>query len=70
MYFVMHVSRFLFRMVFGSESRCRIKHFAKEVVQKSTFAEVGILMIPGFFFHDFGWHWEEFSCLLLPWRQA
>ena len=25
----------------------KTKHFAKEVLQKSTFAEVGILMIPG-----------------------
>ena len=70
MYFVMHVSRLLFLMVFGFESGCKTKYFAREVMQKSTFAEVGILMIPGSIFHDFGWRWDEFSCLLLPWRLA
>ena len=53
MYFVMHVSRLLFLMVFGSESGCKTKHFAKDVLQKLIFAEVGILMIPGSIFHDF-----------------
>ena len=30
------------------------KHLAREVLQKSTFAEIGFLMIPGSIFHDFG----------------
>ena len=28
---------------------------AWEVLQKSTFVEIGFLMIPGSIFHDFGW---------------
>jgi len=31
-------------------------------LQKSTSAEVGILMLPSFIFHDFGWPWNQFSC--------
>ena len=62
-YFVMLVFRLLFRMVFGFESGCprlEIQHFAKEVFHKSTFTEVGILMIPGCIFYDFGWPWDQF----------
>ena len=33
----------------------KIKHLAREVLQKSTFVEIGFLMIPGSIFHDFGW---------------
>ena len=40
----------------------KAKHFASEVLHKSAFAEVGILMIPECIFHDFGWHWDSFSC--------
>ena len=29
-------------------------HLAWKVLQKSTFAEIGFLMIPGSIFHDFG----------------
>ena len=32
----------------------KTKHFAKEVLQKSTFAEVGIFMVAGSVFYDFG----------------
>ena len=49
---------------------CKNKHLAREVLQKSTFAEIGFLMIPGSIFHDFGWPWDQFSWLLLPWRLA
>ena len=52
---VMLVARLLLLMVFGFESGCLGKHFAKDVLHKSTFAEVGILMSPGSIFHDFGW---------------
>ena len=56
MYFVMLVCRLLFTTVLGLNvdvQDWRTKHFAREVLQKSIFAEVGILMIPGFIFHDF-----------------
>ena len=33
----------------------KIKHLGREVLQKSTFVEIGFLMIPGSIFHDFGW---------------
>ena len=46
------------------------KNLAWKVLQKSTFAEIGFLVIPGSFFHDFGWPWDQFSWLLLPWRLA
>ena len=49
---------------------CKNKHLAWKVLQKSTFAEIGFLVIPGSFFHDFGWPWDQFSWLLLPWRLA
>ena len=37
---------------------CKNKHLATEVLQKSTFAEIGFLMIPGSIFHDFDWSWD------------
>ena len=40
----------------------KTKHFASDVLQKSTLAEIGILMIPRSIFHDFGWPWNQFSC--------
>ena len=46
----------------------KTKHLAREVLQRSTFAEIGFLMIPGSVFHGFGWPWDQFSWLLLPWR--
>ena len=49
---------------------CKNKHLAREVLQKSTFAEIGFGMIPGSNFHDFGWPWDQFAWLLLPWRLA
>ena len=49
---------------------CKNKHLAWKVLQKSTFAEIGFLVIPGTFFHDFGWPWDQFSWPLLPWRLA
>ena len=69
-HFVMHVSRLLFLMVFGFESGCKTKHFAREVLQKSTLQKLEFSWFQGRFFHDFGWRWDEFSCLLLPWRLA
>ena len=46
----------------------KTKNLATEVLQKSTFAEVGFLMMPGSVFHDFGLPWDQFSLFLLPWR--
>ena len=37
------------------------KHLAWKVLQKSTFAEIGFLVIPGSIFHDFRWFWDQFS---------
>ena len=37
------------------------KHLARELLQKSTFAEIGFLMIPGSISHDFGKPWDLFS---------
>jgi hypothetical protein len=39
----------------------KTKHLAREVLQKSTFAQIGFLMIPGSIFHDFWWPWDQFS---------
>ena len=64
-YFVMSVSRLLFLIFFLLEPGCpglENRDFAKEVLQKSPFAEGGILMTPGSFFHGFEWPWEQFSC--------
>ena len=48
-------------MIFGSEIGCpgmQKQAFGMgeswKVLQKSTFAEIGFLMIPGSIFHDFG----------------
>ena len=68
----MLVSRCAFLMILGFESGClwdwKTMHLASDVLWKSTFAEVGFLMIPGFIFHVFGWPWDKFLWLLLPWR--
>ena len=48
----------------------KTKHFARKVLQKSTFAEIGFLMFPGSIFHDFGLPWDQFSWFLLPWSLA
>ena len=51
-------------MIFGSESGClglENQAFGKGGIAKSTFAEIGFLMIPGSIFHDFGWPWDQFS---------
>ena len=45
-------------------------HLAWKVLQKSTFAEIGFLMIPGPIFHDFWWLWDQFSWFLMPWGLA
>ena len=71
----MLVSRFLFLMIFGSEFNLDVwhlknKHFASEALQKSSFAEVVFLSIPGSVFHDFECPWDQFSWLLLSWRLA
>ena len=52
----MLVSWFLFLVIFGSESGClRLEKQAfGKVLQKSTFAALGFLMIPGYNYHDFG----------------
>ena len=36
------------------------KRLAREVLQNSTFGEIGFLMILGFILHDFGWPWDNF----------
>ena len=44
----------------------KTKYFAKEVLQKATFAEIRFLMIPRSIFHDFGGlgiNFHDFCCL-------
>ena len=56
MYFVMLASRILFLIVLGLNlgvQDWKTKHVMKEVLQKSIFAEFGILMIQRSIFHDF-----------------
>ena len=56
-YFFISISRLLFLMIFGSKFGClgsEKQAFGVEVLQKSTFAEIGFLMISGSIFHDFG----------------
>ena len=59
MFFPYFISRLLFLMVFGPLGLnlgvwdWKTKHLAREVLQKSTFAEIGFLVIPGSIFHDF-----------------
>ena len=53
MYFVMLISRVLFLMFFGLESRVpglENQAFCKRCIAKINFAEVGILMVPGSIF--------------------
>ena len=60
----MLVSRFLFLMFFGSGFGylgLENQALAREVLQKSTFAEVVFLIIPGSIFHDFEGPWDQFS---------
>ena len=50
-------SRLFFLTIFGFESGClglENKHLAREVLQKTTFAEVGFLAIPGPILSDLG----------------
>ena len=55
----MLVSRLLFLISLNLDVQdWKTKHFARDVLQRSTFAEVGILMIPGAFFYDFECHWN------------
>ena len=52
------VSRFLFQRIFARDLdvwHWRSKYLSWDVLQKTIFAEVGILTIPGSIFHDFGW---------------
>ena len=48
-------SRLGFLMIFGRfrDPIWKTMHLAREVLQKSTFAEVVLLMIPGSIFYDF-----------------
>ena len=48
----------------------KTKHLAREVLQKSSLAGIGFLMISGSFFYDFGCPWDQFSWFLLPWRMG
>ena len=48
----------------------KTKYLARGVLQKSTFAQIGFLMIPGTIFRDFGWLRDQFSWLLMPWGLA
>ena len=59
----MLVTRFPFLMIFGFESGCmglENQVMAREILEISTFAEVGLLMIPGAIFYDFGWPRDQF----------
>ena len=42
------------------------KHLASEVLQKTTFAEIRFLMIPGSIFHDFWWPWTNLHDICCP----
>ena len=62
-YLFMLVSRLLFLMIFKSGSDVwdwKAKRLALDVLQKATFVEIGILIIPGPIFYDFGWTWDQF----------
>ena len=55
--FFICISRLLFLMILGLNSGVqdwKNKHLAWKLLQKSTFAEIGFLMIPGSIFHDSG----------------
>ena len=39
----------------------KTEHLALDVLQKSPFAEVGFLMIPGSISYDFKCPWDQFS---------
>ena len=72
MCFVIVVSRFRFLTILGCESRClglEQQGFRMRVLQKTTFKEVGILMISESIFDDFRWRWEPFWLWTL-WRLA
>ena len=63
-YLFMLASRSLFLMILGLDLDVwdwKTKHLARDVLQKSTSAEVGFLMIPGSIFHDVEWFWDQFS---------
>ena len=48
----------------------KTKRLAQKELQKSTFEEVRFVMVPGFIFYGFGWHWFQFWCFLLIWKPA
>ena len=73
LYFHMSVFRFPLLINFGSESGClglETKRLASDVLQKSSFAEVGFLMNPEPICYDCWWPWDQFSWFLLPWRMV
>ena len=64
----MLVSNF-FLMIFGSGSGClglETKHLARDIFQKSTFAEAVYVMVPESIFPNFECPWHKFARLLLP----
>ena len=72
-FFSISISRLLFLLLLSLNLGvwdCKNKDLAWKVLQKSIFAEIGFLVIPGSIFHDFRWPWDQFSWLLLPWRLA
>ena len=73
MYFVLLVSRILFLMTFNSESGCLglqkqafgIGSIAKFVFRKSWISRDFMVHVL-----RFGWPWDQFSLLFVPWRLA
>ena len=60
-FFFISISRLLFLLLLSLNLGVwdwKNKHLAWKVLQKSTFAEIGFLVIPGSFFHDFRWPWD------------
>ena len=56
-FFFISISRLLFLLLLNLNLGVwdwKNKHLAWQVLQKSTFAEIGFLVFPGLIFHDFG----------------
>ena len=72
--FSLLVSRFLFLMTFGLNPDVKdwtTKHLTRDILQKSSFAEVGLFMIPVPFFMILGGIGTNFhdSCCLGDWLE-
>ena len=69
--FFISISRLLFLLVFGSKFGClglEKQAFGMEGIANINFRRNWISCDSRVIFHDFGWPWDQFSWLLLPWR--